>query len=237
MPYQGRAVTVAALEFSLDEGWKTYWRTPGDGLPTSVDWSGSENLKKADILWPAPKRLNGPLGSVSYVYEDRVILPILITRQDEARPALLRLDVNYGICADICIPAEASFQFAPPTTADNRHREAILDALRRVPRRQGRGVNCAHRVMKAKRQTIDKKPVLLVSTAIEKGATGLDLFAEAPEGFDTPIPVKQPRASGESQDYIIGFDDPAELEELENQELIFTAVSDQGSCEIAFRME
>ena len=38
------------LHVSLPEGWKTYWRSPGDaGLPARIDWSGSANLAAAEI--------------------------------------------------------------------------------------------------------------------------------------------------------------------------------------------
>ena len=42
-----------ALEFG--EGWKGYWRTPGEvGLAPALDWAESSNLSSVDILWPAP---------------------------------------------------------------------------------------------------------------------------------------------------------------------------------------
>ncbi|MBT5374174.1 MAG: hypothetical protein HOL06_05885 [Rhodospirillaceae bacterium] len=45
------------FQFSLQPGWKIYWRSPGDaGLPPEFDWSGSENLAATEVLWPAPKR-------------------------------------------------------------------------------------------------------------------------------------------------------------------------------------
>ena len=48
----------AGIEIGLDEGWDTYWRTPGDaGLPVTIDTTGSSNLKSASILWPTPERV------------------------------------------------------------------------------------------------------------------------------------------------------------------------------------
>ena len=47
------------VEVRLDEGWKTYWRSPGDaGIPPHVDWEGSANLSEAEFGWPAPVRFN-----------------------------------------------------------------------------------------------------------------------------------------------------------------------------------
>ena len=37
---------MAGIELRMDDGWKTYWRNPGDsGVPPQFDWSGSTNLK------------------------------------------------------------------------------------------------------------------------------------------------------------------------------------------------
>src|SRR5690606_22310020 len=45
------------LQVELADGWKTYWRSPGDaGFPVSVNWSGSDNLATAELRWPVPHR-------------------------------------------------------------------------------------------------------------------------------------------------------------------------------------
>ena len=34
------------LEYQLQEGWKTYWQSPGDGgFPQEITWKNSKNLK------------------------------------------------------------------------------------------------------------------------------------------------------------------------------------------------
>src|SRR5690349_10954009 len=47
----------AGIEIKLDPGWQTYWRDPGDsGAPPTFDFSGSDNVKSIDVLWPAPEK-------------------------------------------------------------------------------------------------------------------------------------------------------------------------------------
>ena len=48
---------IAGVELQLGDGWKTYWRSPGDagGVPPFFDWSGSENVKDTAVLYPAPE--------------------------------------------------------------------------------------------------------------------------------------------------------------------------------------
>ena len=40
----------AALEIELSEGWKTYWKSPGEvGYPPGIDWSGAQNVAGVEM--------------------------------------------------------------------------------------------------------------------------------------------------------------------------------------------
>src|SRR4051812_16049920 len=124
---------LAGIEIALDEGFKTYWRNPGEsGLPPAFDWSGSENVARAEVLWPAPTRFEDP-GGVSYGYADRVVLPVRVTLRDPAKPARLALKLDYGVCKDICIPAHAELTLAPSDRDTAPERVLIEQALAQVP--------------------------------------------------------------------------------------------------------
>jgi DsbC/DsbD-like thiol-disulfide interchange protein len=238
IPYQGRLVMAAALEIVLDDGWKTYWRTPGDGLAPSFEWNGSRNLKNAAMLWPAPRRLVNPGGSLAYGYERRLVLPIVITPLDAGAPVLFRLRAAYGVCADICISAEADLELEiPSSVGGGAFGKDIAAALERVPKQQARGVYCPHRVITAKRRTVNGRPALLVKTAFDERAAGLDLLAEGPDGFELPVPERQPRSSRGRAHYILDFETAEAVEGLKQQTLILTTVADQGSCEIDWHVE
>ncbi|HAY91599.1 MAG TPA: hypothetical protein DCY34_08055, partial [Rhodobacteraceae bacterium] len=46
---------VAGLVLELEDGWKTYWRSPGaSGFPPQFDFSTSKNVEDISIEWPAP---------------------------------------------------------------------------------------------------------------------------------------------------------------------------------------
>src|SRR6185312_6389523 len=75
----GDAVLRAGIEVKLRPGWKTYWRYPGDsGVPPHFDFSGSENLKNADVLYHAPHLFTDETGQ-SLGYKDTVIFPVVIS--------------------------------------------------------------------------------------------------------------------------------------------------------------
>ena len=46
---------ILALEYELEEEWKTYWKSPGGGgFPQKIIWNYSSNVKDIKILWPEP---------------------------------------------------------------------------------------------------------------------------------------------------------------------------------------
>src|SRR5690242_800652 len=82
----------SGLEIKLNPGWKTYWRYPGDsGVPPAFDFSKSENVKSATVLFPAPSRFPDGAGGNSIGYKGSVLLPIHVVPNDPKKPAVLRL--------------------------------------------------------------------------------------------------------------------------------------------------
>ena len=101
-----------AIDFNLNEGWKTYWRTPGPaGIPPFFDWGGSTNIANVMIDWPTPKVFES-YGLTSIGYTGRVTLPIRITPTDPTAPVNVELKMEFGVCSDICVPADARFNRA-----------------------------------------------------------------------------------------------------------------------------
>ncbi len=123
---------ISAISIDLAPGWKTYWRSPGDGgLPSEFNWDGSVNLAHATISWPHPQVFHD-FGRRSIGYADQVVLPVTLTPQ-EPGDILLNLEMRFGICKEICIPAEAHIDLVladAPATPDPR----IQRSLERRPR-------------------------------------------------------------------------------------------------------
>ncbi|HEX8164843.1 MAG TPA: protein-disulfide reductase DsbD domain-containing protein [Beijerinckiaceae bacterium] len=170
---------LAGIEIVLDTGFKTYWRTPGEsGLPPAFDWAGSDNLAGAEVLWPAPQRLEDA-GGVSYGYKDHVLLPVRVIPKESGKPVRLSLRLDYGVCKDICIPAQArlALDLEPGGGA---LRPAISEALARVPKPQPLGAPGDLSVLAVAPATAGGKPALAVEVAAPPGA---DLFVEGPDGW------------------------------------------------------
>ena len=111
----GSGKTVeAGLEIRLAPGWHAYWRTPGDaGIPPSIDWSGSENLTRAEIAWPAPARYSLQ-GFETAGYRDHIVLPITATLRQPGNPLDLHALVSWAACANICVPYSTKLDLRLP---------------------------------------------------------------------------------------------------------------------------
>jgi DsbC/DsbD-like thiol-disulfide interchange protein len=170
---------LAGVEITLDQGFKTYWRNPGDsGLPPRFDWSGSENVASTEVRWPAPKRHVDAAG-VAYVYGKQAVIPILVKPKDPAKPVKLVLALEYGVCNDICIPAHADM--ALDLTGAGSERKAIETALAKVPLTQALGAQADLSILSVASLAQDK-PALMVTVRAPSG-TKPALFPEGPENW------------------------------------------------------
>src|SRR5580704_15025783 len=128
----------AGVEIRLDPGWKTYWRDPGDsGVPPTLNFSGSGNVKSVTVLWPAPERFPDGAGGNSIGYLDHLILPLRIAPQDAKKQSSLKLKLGYDICGNMCVPVESDLKLA--VNGDGAEEMAIEKAEIRVPRRVALG--------------------------------------------------------------------------------------------------
>src|SRR5204863_4376156 len=92
----------AGLDLTLDPGWKTYWRMPGDaGIPPQFDWSGSSNVKSVTVLWPAPTRFTDDGGETGG-YKGRVVFPLDMIAEDTGTPVTFKRAPRLGVCYIIC---------------------------------------------------------------------------------------------------------------------------------------
>ncbi len=122
---------IAGLHLQLADGWKTYWRAPGDGgFPPRFDWTGSENLRDLTIHWPRPVAFE-QLGVRSIGYIGEVVLPLEFALIDPNAPARLSGTVEIGVCETVCIPVRLALNAELP--AQGGSDAAIRAALAERP--------------------------------------------------------------------------------------------------------
>ena len=237
---QGPGVTpvagmvYAGIHIKLEPGWKTYWRLPGDsGVPPQFDWAGSANLGAARILYPAPIRLP-EAGMISLGYKGEVVLPVEVTPIDAAKPVELRVTAEYGVCKDICIPAEAKLTLlVPPLAAQAAGQGALIGAhLARVPATGAAGGP----VLRSVKAELDPTaPRLVLEASFPKGSDGADALIEIPGGSLAPLPVITQRRGVDGVRFEARFSSVAEAQLFAGKPLVVTLLSAAAQAEISTR--
>ena len=124
------------LQYKLKKGWKTYWKSPGEGgFPQNVNWQLSKNVKGIEIFWPTPEYFE-ILGFTSIGYQNEVIFPLKIIIDDVSEETEIILNIDYLTCKDICIPGKANLELriSPGNAKFTEHYFTIQKALSSVPR-------------------------------------------------------------------------------------------------------
>jgi len=114
----GSGALTAGLFVTLEPGWKTYWRSPGEvGLPPKISWDGSENIRDVALSYPAPTRFTA-FEIENFGYETEVLFPLQVQLERPGAPARLALEATLLVCADICIPETVSLSLDLPAGGD-----------------------------------------------------------------------------------------------------------------------
>lgn len=137
----GERFTIALRE-TINEGWHTYWRNPGDsGEPTSLTWTAPPGWRVGEIQWPAPNAIPYAM-LVNHGYEGEVLFPIEVTAPANARvgsTVTLSAEAYWLVCSDICIPENATVTLTLPVEAQGRDdpqwAPRIAEAVENLPRR------------------------------------------------------------------------------------------------------
>lgn len=216
----------AGVEIKLADGWKTYWRSPGDsGVPPVFDWSDSKNLKSAGVQYPAPIRFKDDYG-MSVGYKHEVVFPLLITPENPAKPVDLQLTIQYGVCREVCIPGEATLSLLLMPGGVPLNQPIIERFRKRVPVNSVSGLEIAGISLG---NTDDKVSVNVTLEHKEKAP--VELFVEGPLAyyFETPKPVSG--APPGTLRFQVTVDGAKDRSELRGKTIRVTAVQGKLSLE------
>ena len=167
------------------------WRYPGDsGVPPTLDFAGSENVKSVTVLWPAPERIADGAGGHSIGYERRC-RSAAAHRRPRTRPSRHRCTckLGYAVCGNLCVPAEADLELTLSGEA-GAEEPALVAAEARVPRRVSLGAGSALAVRSVHREPGGAHERVVVEVAAPQGAP-VDLFVEGPTP-DWALPLPEP---------------------------------------------
>ncbi|MCW1840933.1 protein-disulfide reductase DsbD domain-containing protein [Prosthecomicrobium hirschii] len=238
-PIQGAAAQMG-LEIALLPGWKTYWRSPGDaGIPPTIETGGSQNIAGVEIGFPAPERFGEGLGQ-SVGYTAPVVLPLAVRLADPGRPARLVAKVMIGVCRDICLPVEVEVEarIDPKARPAPGQVAAIEEAVRQVPVRvEGTAPLAVASVAREAAPKTGNGPETLVVTVVsDRPEEQQDLFAEGPDGWALPLPVRLDREGGRTR-WRVALEGLPPGASPKGAALRFTVVTPDRAVEQAWRLD
>ncbi len=222
----------AGVEVAMPAGWKTYWRAPGDagGVPPEFDWQGSVNLADAKVLYPAPRRLADKSGDV-VGYKDHAMFPIALTASDPSKPIHVRVKVNYGVCKELCVPAEVELNLDVPS--DPAASPELSTAVAAVPGAPRTGVDPVLSSWRV--EDVGGRPKLVLHVTSQSPGDA-DAFVDADGGVFVPLP-KRVSETGGNVTFEVDLTDGVDLKEIKNKLLAVTLVDGKGQSETKIKLE
>lgn len=120
------------LDIRLQPGWKTYWRTPGEGgVAPEIRWQTPD--VNAQWFWPAPERFDVS-GLTTQGYKGDITLPIALANVSSPR---LAGTLTLSTCSDVCILTDFPFSLDLRQPADTRFARDFAEAMGRIPAASG----------------------------------------------------------------------------------------------------
>ncbi len=224
----------AGLEFDLAEGWKTYWRAPGDsGVPSVFNWERSQNVKSIKVHWPAPSRFKDKFGW-NNGYKEDFVFPIEIEPQDPAEPVTLELLMYYGVCEELCIPGKANLSLKVAPEGYSGHQALIGRYFRMVPTPADE--NSAVKVSNVSVKQAGEGLNLEV-TLKKQSADPVTLFVEGPSDYYFDFPQAQAGNDELSRRFRVAVDGAKAADDLKGKELKFTSVQGDLRLEQTWRVD
>ncbi len=127
---------IAGFELKLGDGWKTYapdksGQTNFMGSPPVFNFKDSTNIDLAKInpLFPDSQIEKDKIGSetIEYgVYKEKIIIPLELEVIDSEQETHLEIEVNYGLCKEICIPATQKFSLTIPARQNDAEALSLI---------------------------------------------------------------------------------------------------------------
>jgi len=181
---------LAAVHLTMDSGWHTYWKNPGEaGQATEIKWQLPPGVSAGEIEWPLPSKLP-PADITTYGYEKEVVLiiPLTISNGLPTGPLNIAAKVSWLECNESCIPANAQVQAPLNIGSDTKPSadDALIESwLAKVPKAM---TGFTAQAFWQNTTTNDTRPLLLQAAwqpaRAAAGSGNMDFFPAANDNFE-----------------------------------------------------
>jgi suppressor for copper-sensitivity B len=106
-----------AVQFDMQEGWKTYYKNPGDaGYPLAIEGADSK------IYYPLPTKYEED-GLVFFGYKNKVVFPVKLSNFGD------KIQIKYGVCKELCVDEMKEYTL---TSGNSEDAKIIADNLANI---------------------------------------------------------------------------------------------------------
>ncbi len=117
------------IRLQMQDGWHTYWENPGDsGSPFEATWTTDAGVIIENVSWPTPQTIPYP-PLMTYGYEGDIVFPFQVFRSLDTELTEISLDFDFLICADICIPEQATLTLDLTSASSSDLLDQAIDNL------------------------------------------------------------------------------------------------------------
>jgi thiol:disulfide interchange protein len=197
-----------ALRLVHEPHWHTYWIHAGTGYPTAISWTLPEGWSAGPIEWPTPIVIKDSRGTVvGNGYEGEILLPVTITPNANTpigQPAKLVAKAEWLMCADACVPGEATLETTINVAAEARANSRWAEKIAALPMPK------APEAWNIKAQRIGNEIHLLLTPRSDaaKPLTSPHFFAE--DGFIQYDQPQRVEPTGNGQKLVLPISESAE---------------------------
>lgn len=170
-------IVTALVQIEPKQGWKTYWRNPGNaGMAPELDFSSSTNLTLKSISYPVPEIGRDEAG-LFIGYHHPVSLVVEFEKRNDTAPAEINLKALVGICETVCLPFMAQFRLKLDTSMpEGEEFSTLMMAQAALPEKPR-----ADFAVRSLRRSPDGKS--LVAEVLVPDATAVEAAAAASRGI------------------------------------------------------
>lgn len=124
--------TRLLLDIRLQDGWKTYWRSPGEGgIAPAIRWQ--DGITDARWFWPVPQRFD-VAGISTQGYHQQVSLPIELPAP---APGKIAGTLTLSTCSNVCILTDYPFSLDMTAPVEAAFAHDYAQAMGKVPIEHG----------------------------------------------------------------------------------------------------
>ena len=175
---------MAGVRLQMDQHWHTYWKNPGLGTATKIEWQLPKGVTAGEVRWPLPQKLIDQ-DITTYIYSDTVVLlvPLKLASDLPNGPLQLKAEVSWLECEVQCVPGQGSVETSLTIGAEDKlspNAPLLADWEKRLPLPSPPpGVQAWWE----KAAAGDVRP-LLIEWKSEPGSTNADFLPYESEGYE-----------------------------------------------------